>query len=150
MNYENLWVINKKVLPQYTDHAGVLWHGAYLNWLEEARIDALSKVGLKYTELINEGFEMPVIDIKIKYKFAIRLDEEINIKSKFEVNRGPKIKVISFFFKNNDNYQTKAEIDLILVKSNKFTIVRRRPQFIDIYLRMLEKGPSSLQNEKCL
>ena len=38
----------KCVLPQHTDHAGVMWHGVYLNWLEEARIEALSQVGLTY------------------------------------------------------------------------------------------------------
>ena len=54
------WRLIKCVLPQHTDHAGVMWHGAYVSWLEEARIHALSNVGLNYKEISNEGF-------KIKY-----------------------------------------------------------------------------------
>ena len=44
MKRNNIWKINKIVLPHDSDHAGVMWHGKYFNWLEEARIDALSKV----------------------------------------------------------------------------------------------------------
>ena len=33
------WVLQRRVLPQHTDHAGVMWHGAYLAWLEEARVE---------------------------------------------------------------------------------------------------------------
>ena len=47
-------------MPQHTDHAGVLWHGYYLNWLEEARIDALSKVGIKYIDLIKMDTKCPL------------------------------------------------------------------------------------------
>ena len=40
----NRWRLIKTVLPQHTDHAGVMWHGSYLNFLEEGRIDALDKI----------------------------------------------------------------------------------------------------------
>ena len=38
--------MKKIVLPQHADHAGVMWHGKYFNWLEESRINALSEVGI--------------------------------------------------------------------------------------------------------
>ena len=64
------WRLTKTVLPQHTDHAGVMWHGSYLNFLEEGRIDALNKVGMPYSKLSKEGFEIPVISINIKYKIS--------------------------------------------------------------------------------
>ena len=51
MTRKPLWKINKIVLPQDSDHAGVMWHGTYFNWLEEGRIDALLRVGINYNEL---------------------------------------------------------------------------------------------------
>ena len=45
-----------------------MWHGAYLNWLEEARIEALSEVGCSYQELSAEGYELPVVSLSINYK----------------------------------------------------------------------------------
>ena len=46
MNSKPVWKIKKIVLPQDADHAGVMWHGKYFNWLEESRINALSEVGI--------------------------------------------------------------------------------------------------------
>lgn len=41
-----MWTLTMRVLPQHTDYAGVLWHGAYVQWLEEARVEALQAAGL--------------------------------------------------------------------------------------------------------
>ena len=41
MNSKPVWKIEKIVLPQDADHAGVMWHGNYFKWLEESRINAL-------------------------------------------------------------------------------------------------------------
>ena len=32
MNSKPVWKIEKIVLPQDADHAGVMWHGKYFNW----------------------------------------------------------------------------------------------------------------------
>lgn len=49
------WRLRKRVLPQHTDHAGVMWHGAYVAWLEEARVEALCAAGLSYAVMADEG-----------------------------------------------------------------------------------------------
>ena len=48
MNSKPVWKLEKIVLPLHADHAGVMWHGTYFNWLEESRINALSEVGISY------------------------------------------------------------------------------------------------------
>ena len=68
------WNLTKIVLPQHTDHAGVMWHGSYFNFLEEGRIDALNQVGIKYSRFSKEGYEIPVISAQIKYKILGDLD----------------------------------------------------------------------------
>ena len=35
MNSKPVWKIEKIVLPQDADHAGVMWHGKYFNWLRK-------------------------------------------------------------------------------------------------------------------
>ena len=79
------WKLTKTVLPQHTDHAGVMWHGSYLNFLEEGRIDALKKVGITYSELSEEGFEFPVISLNIKYKISFIHGETFILKSQFKI-----------------------------------------------------------------
>jgi len=141
MNSCKPWELNKKVLPQHTDHAGVVWHGTYLNWLEESRIDSIGKAGIKYIELLNKGFEMPVYKIEIKYLMPIMIGDEIIVKSSFITNQGPRIKVNSTFNNLRNNIHAEASIDIVLINKKTFKVVRKRPDFLENYLNNLRKGP---------
>ena len=141
MSRRNYWIIKKETMPQHTDHAGVLWHGYYLNWLEEARIDALSKVGIKYIDLIKDGYEMPVVSIEIKYKSPILHGEEILIESEFVINESPRIKINSNFIGRNNIITTSSSIDLVLINKENFSIVRKKPKFFLEALNKLKNGP---------
>ena len=141
MNICKPWELNKKVLPQHTDHAGVVWHGTYLNWLEESRIDSLDRAGIQYTELLNRGFEMPVYKIEIKYLMPIMIGDEIIVKSSFIINKGPRIKVNSNFTSLRNKIHAEASIDIVLINKETFKVVKKRPDFLESYMINLRKGP---------
>ena len=141
MNTCKSWELKKKVLPQHTDHAGVVWHGTYLNWLEESRIDSISKAGIKYIELLNRGFEMPVYKIEIKYLMPIMIGDEIIVKSSFIINQWPRIKGNSKFTSIRNKIHAEASIDIVLINKETFKVVRKRPLFLEHCLNNLRKGP---------
>ena len=141
MNTCKSWELKKKVLPQHTDHAGVVWHGTYLNWLEESRIDSIGKAGIRYIELLNRGFEMPVYKIEIKYLMPIMIGDEIIVKSSFIINQGPRIKLNSKFTSLRNKIHAEASIDIVLINKETFKVVRKRPSFIENYLCKLSKAP---------
>ena len=140
MNISKHWELQKKVLPQHTDHAGVMWHGTYLNWLEESRIESIAKAGMNYIDLLNRGFEMPVYKIEIKYLIPIMIGEEIIIKTYFIINKGPRIKVNSAFTNLNNKIHAEASVDIVLINKETFKVVKKRPDFIDNYLKNLIKA----------
>ena len=39
-----------------------MWHGSYVSWLEEARVEALAAAGMPYGR-VSEGYEMPVVGL---------------------------------------------------------------------------------------
>ena len=143
MNSCNPWELKKKVLPQHTDHAGVMWHGTYLNWLEESRIYSIGRAGIQYIELLKRGYEMPVYKLEIKYLIPIMIGEEIIVKSIFINNNGPRIKVNSKFTNSRNKIHTEAIIDLVLINKETFKIVRKIPDFLENCLDNLRKGPKS-------
>ena len=130
MNAKKVWKINKTVLPQHSDHAGVMWHGTYLNWLEEGRIDALYKSGMNYFDLTKKGFELPLVNASIKYILPLSIGDNITIESTFNIGKSPKIKINSKFINENKKVATLAEVNLVLVDKNNFSIIRKRPDFI--------------------
>ena len=125
-----VWKIEKIVLPQHTDHAGVMWHGSYFNWLEESRINALLEVGVSYFELTKKGLDLPLINSSIKYNLPLFLGERITIVSKFNIGKGPRVNVISKFLNKGDQTLTISEVNLVLINKINFSIVRKRPDFL--------------------
>ena len=130
MNSKPVWKIEKIVLPQHADHAGVMWHGTYFNWLEESRINALLEVGTSYFELTKKGFDLPLINTSIKYKSPLFLGEKITIESEFNIQKSPRIHVISRFLNMKNDILTLAEVNLVLINKQKFSIMKRRPIFL--------------------
>ena len=137
------WELIKTVLPQHTDHAGVMWHGSYLHFLEESRIDALDKVGISYAELSKEGFEIPVISIQIKYKIAFFHGEKILLKSRFKLENKIRFTCKTLFLKSNGDIGAEAIIGLVVVRKIKdsIKIVREIPAQIKDKLILLEDVP---------
>ena len=130
MDSKPVWKMEKIVLPQHADHAGVMWHGTYFNWLEEGRINALKEVGISYFELTKKGYDLPLINTSIKYKSPLFLGEKIIINSEFNIGKSPKINVISKFLNQKNHVLTIAEVNLVLINKLNFSIIRKRPDFL--------------------
>ena len=138
----NHWKLIKMVLPQHTDHFGVMWHGSYLNFLEEGRIDALNKVGLSYSKLSRKGLEIPVVSIKIRYKASFMHGEKVILKSQFKLENKIRLSCKTLFLKSNGHIGAEALIELVVVSkiNDSIKLVRELPEEIKNVLIMLENG----------
>ena len=143
LSTNNSWKLTKTVLPQHTDHAGVMWHGSYLNFLEEGRIDALDKVGLSYSKLSKKGFEIPVVSSQIRYKISFSHGEKVFLKSQFKLENKIRLTCKTLFLKSNGDIGAEAIIDLVVVRkiNESIKLVRELPVQIKNILLMLEEGP---------
>ena len=130
MNPKPIWKVEKIVLPQHADHAGVVWHGTYFNWLEESRIKSLTEEGISYFELTKKCLDLPLINTSIKYKSPLLLGEKITIESEFYIEKSPRINVISKFLNKKKEILTIAEVNLVLINKLNFSIIKTRPDFL--------------------
>jgi len=137
------WKLTKIVLPQHADHAGVMWHGSYINFLEEGRIDALNKVGIPYSKLSKKGFEIPVISIEIKYKASFIHGEKFVLISQFKLKNKIRLNCKTLFIKSNGSIGAEAKIGLVVVKkiNQSMKLIRELPLEIKNKLLLLEEGP---------
>ena len=139
----NRWRLTKTVLPQHTDHAGVMWHGSYLNFLEEGRIDALDKVGFSYSKISNKGYEIPVISIQLRYKISFIHGEKLLLMSTFKLENKIRLTCKTLFLKSNGDIGAEVIIGLVVVRKTNESIklVRELPVQIKNILLLLEEGP---------
>jgi acyl-CoA thioester hydrolase len=138
------WRLVRRVLPQHTDHAGVMWHGAYLAWLEEARVEALEQAGLAYAELSARGLELPVVNLAIQYRQSLLHGDRVELHSWVLPNQGVKLLWHSQF-RCNGAVAAQASVELVVVdrsgRAGQRRLLRRPPADLSAALERLRHGP---------
>ena len=137
----NPWICCKQVLPQHTDHAGVLWHGSYVAWLEEARVEALMAAGLSYAVMASEGLEMPVVSLRIDYRQALRHGDEVVLESRCEAKRGVRWPWATRFLVG-DEVMAEAVVELVMLRRAEKggAVLRRVPPEMQTVFACLQEG----------
>ena len=127
------------MLPQHTDHAGVMWHGAYVAWLEEARVEALAAAGLSYSAMAGMGLEMPVVSMTVAYRRSIRHGDQIVLESQCGSQSGVRWPWRSRFVLDGQ-VMADARVELVIVGDGR--LLRQPPDAIRPALNALQGGPT--------
>lgn len=142
---EHLWCLRRRVLPQHTDLAGVMWHGAYVAWLEEARVEALAQVGLAYRDLAERGLSMPVVAMTIDYRQPLRHGDLVLVCSQVLPRRGVRLPWSSRFFTSEGLVAAEARVDLVPVmavpQEGSQKVLRHLPGDLEQAIQALLQGP---------
>lgn len=62
-----------------TDMMGIVYHGAFLPWLEIGRTALLRDHGLPYRDLEAEGYRLPVLEVSLRYHRPALYDDTVEI-----------------------------------------------------------------------
>ncbi len=134
----------QKVYYADTDAYGVVWHGAYLRWLEMGRVLWCEEMGHNLSELKARDILLPVVNLNVRYKASAKLDDEIIILTWIE-----KFNNLSVTFKQAIKSKTsgktfiEAQVDVVAI-NNDGKLYRRMPQvLVDVFERAL-KCPASV------
>ena len=73
------------------DSMGVVWHGAYPLYLEDAREAFGEKYGLTYANYVAKGYYAPIADMQIQYKQPLRHETKIKIIARYIPTEAAKI-----------------------------------------------------------
>ena len=116
------------VYPHHTDYAGVVWHGNYIQWLEEARVACLKSIGLDYSELVNMGCELPVLELNTRYHRPLRMGMEAIVKVQMRKMKGVRMEWDSRIESpdGKELYLT-AQVVLVSIDREKGKIMRKLP-----------------------
>ncbi len=123
---------NLKVRYSETDQMGVVHHGNYAQYLELARIDWLSRLGISYKSMEQSGVILPVFALDFKFKKSAFFDDELTVKT--SLRKIPTVKIIFDYEIFNDSQELLTTASTILAFVDQKT---RKPIACPTYL--LEK-----------
>ena len=106
-----------------TDAMGVVYHGVYPLYYEEARTEMLRSEGLPYAELERQGIMMPVVDMHIKYVSPARYDDLLTVR--VSVKEVPAARIVFHYevIDADGKIINQAEVMLVFVD-----VATRRPR----------------------
>ena len=112
-------IFEQQVFYSDTDAYGVVWHGAYLRWLEMGRVFFCEELGLSLVELKENDIVLPVTNLNVRYKASAKLDDKLLIKTKIS-----KVTPLSMTFeqtiinKFTGSLYIQAFIDVVAINNN--------------------------------
>jgi acyl-CoA thioester hydrolase len=130
--------------PHHTDYAGIVWHGSYLAWMEEARVECLRSIGIEFSDLVALGCDLPVVELSIRYHRPIQMGMAAIVKTRMATTEGVRI---------NWDYQIQspdaqelyvtAQVTLVAIDREKGKIMRQLPPAVKDALSRLLVDPIS-------
>lgn len=83
--------VKVKVRFSEVDSLRIVWHGRYLEYLEDAREAFGYEHGLEYMYMYDQGFLAPMYDIKMKYLAPATTDDVLSVTITYRPARGAKL-----------------------------------------------------------
>ena len=128
------------VHPHHTDYGGIVWHGSYLSWLEEARVECLRSIGINFADLVAMGCDLPVVDLSLRYHRSLRMGESAIVKTRTVDMEGVRI-VWEYEIESSDRstiYLT-GMVTLVAIDREKGKIMRQLPTTVkDALIKLWE------------
>lgn len=136
--FENWFEYPVRVQPHHTDYAGIVWHGSYVTWLEEARVECLRSIGIEFADLVALGCDLPVVELSIRYHRPIQLGMSAVVKTRMMDVSGVRINW-DYKIQSPDEQElyVTAQVTLVAVDRDKGKIMRQLPPTMEEALARL-------------
>ena len=123
------------VQPHHTDYAGIVWHGTYIAWMEEARVAYLQERGVNFADWVKAGVDLPVVDLGLRYRQSLTLGQRALVRTWLEPFRGVRL-VWHYDIQRTDTGTTCVEgtVTLATVDLKSRRVLRRLPDGLQVVL----------------
>ena len=102
-----------------TDQMGLVHHGSYINYFEEARISWISNLGFSYSEMEKSGIILPVSKLNVSYLRPAYFDDELVVN--VELAELPTSRLIF-------NYTIKNKDEVVVTGTTVLAFLNKEPK----------------------
>ena len=123
--------LTRKVYYSDTDAYGVVWHGAYLRWLEAGRVEFCELFGYTLPELTARDILLPVTNMNVRYKMSARLNDEVVVETEVSKFNGLSVTFHQAVkLKETGKVCIDATFDVVAISNSTGKLYRRMPDFL--------------------
>ena len=60
---------------------GVAHHSRHVAWMEVGRVELMRAAGISYAQLEKDGVSLPLVNLELRYRAAVRFDDLVEIET---------------------------------------------------------------------
>jgi len=118
------------------DPLGMVWHGHYIRYFEDAREAFGNKYGISYLDFYNHGFIVPVVSVQCDYKRSLRYGEKVIVEAQYEPCEAAKLKFKYLLYESENNHLVAAGSSVqVFLDRNTHLLHLTNPDFFDQWKR---------------
>lgn len=135
-------VTQRKVRFQELDPLGIVWHGHYASYFEDARVEFGMKYGIGYMEFYRNGVVAPIKKMYMDYHRPLRFQEDVSIEARLHWSEAARMD-FEFIIRNGqgDLATTGYTVQLMLDLNNNLLLIPP-PFYLDFRNRWKTGGIS--------
>ncbi|HEY9113498.1 MAG TPA: acyl-CoA thioesterase [Bacteroidales bacterium] len=112
------------------DSMGIVWHGNYVKYIEEARESFGKKYGISYLDIYAQKLMVPIVNFNIDFKKTVKYGDKLFIETEYIDQQAAKILFKFKLFRKSDNELVATAESTQVFIDTKHEMLLYTPQFI--------------------
>ncbi|MEZ0576667.1 acyl-CoA thioesterase [Halodesulfovibrio aestuarii] len=126
--------VKRDVRFQEVDLLGIVWHGHYASYFEDARMALSQKYGISYDDFYRENISAPIRKLHADYFRPLSLGNEYSIKARLHYADAAKINYDFFIYDNAGELCTSGYSVQMFVCTESHELLLAPPPFFQDFL----------------
>ena len=111
------------------DSMGIVWHGSYALYFEEAREEFGRKYNLGYLKIFEEGFYAPLVDLNFSYKKPLVYGDIMIVEIEYSPTEAAKICFEYKIFSKKDRSLVASGKSIQVFLDRGYQLLWNNPEF---------------------
>jgi acyl-CoA thioester hydrolase len=130
--------IKRLVRFEEVDSMGIVWHGRYPGYFEEARVTHGHKYGISYSDFIHHKLPIPIRQMRVDYLEPLFFEDEIEIEAILHWSQAARMNYEYIIRKGEKVVCTGYTVQLMLDES--YQLLLAQPPFYADFMEKWNKG----------
>ena len=130
--------LQRQVRFEEVDSMGIVWHGRYIGYFEEARVALGNKYGVSYSDFIRNQIPVPIRQVSVDHLEPLFFEEMIEIEAILHWTEAARINFEFKIHKDRKVVCTGHSIQLML--DTNFELLLAPPSFYMVFMEKWKKG----------
>jgi acyl-CoA thioester hydrolase len=132
-------VVERRVRFEEVDPLGIVWHGRYPGYFEDARVAFGDRFGIGYLDFYREGILAPIKKLHVDYQRPLRFDEVFTIEGVLHWSEAARLN-FEFILRNAAGEVTTSGYTVQMLMDTEHTLLLVPPPFYQTFCDRWSRG----------